>query len=56
MCVCVCKGGRITLPSEKDKVRDREGICAEVIMGALLHVVECIVPFPHARPQCLAEH
>lgn len=35
---------------------EREKICAEVIPGALLHVVKCIVPFPHARPQCLAEH
>lgn len=31
-------------------------MCAEVILGRLLHVVECIVPFSHPRPQCLAEH
>ncbi len=62
MCVCAREGDRLR---EKDKVRDcdstkeereREKICAEVILGALLHVVKCIVPFPHARPQCLAEH
>lgn len=49
---------------EKDKARDcssvkeagREKICAEVILGAVLHVVKCIVPFPCTRPQCLAEH
>lgn len=31
-------------------------MCAEVILGSLLHVVGCIVPLPHPRPQCLAEH
>lgn len=65
VCVCTREGQRINLQGEKDKVRDcdsmkeereREKICAEVILGALLHVVKCIVPFPHARPQCLAEH
>lgn len=67
VCMCVCNGGRENkiAAREKDKVRDcdsmkkerkREKICAEVILGVLLHVVKCIVPFPHARPQCLAEH
>lgn len=64
-CVCAREGERIKLQRAKDKVRDcdsmkeereREKICAEVILGALLHVVKCIVPFPHTRPQCLAEH
>lgn len=45
-----------SMKEERERGRKKEKICAEVILGALLHVVKCIVPFPHARPQCLAEH
>ena len=46
-CLCTREGG-IKINKKK--------MCAEVILDRLRHVVECIVPFSHPRPQCLAEH
>lgn len=46
-CPCTREGG-IKINKKK--------MCAEVILSRLLHVVECIVPFSHPRPHCLAEH
>lgn len=45
--------GRFRLSKKRGKTKK---MCAEVILGSVLHVVGCIVPLPHPRPQCLAEH
>lgn len=49
---CKRQSGRVRLYEKRGKTKK---MCAEVILGCLLHVVGCIVPLPHPRPQRLAE-